>query len=115
MPEVLTSVASEPKNTADSKGQADSNRLAIALSFVVGPRACEIAAITVGDVVDSKGNVKPQATLKAHQTKEGKSHVTFLSDGAQDEIMKYLDKYSNRLCYHTDALLLSQKSGSISS
>ena len=55
------------------------------MSFVVAPRACEIAAITVGEVVDSKGNVKSQATLKAHQTKERKSYVIFLSDGYADQ------------------------------
>lgn len=56
-PEVFNSLAGAPKNLAKSKGHADRNRLAVVLSFGVELRACEIAAITVGDVVDSKGNV----------------------------------------------------------
>ena len=94
---------------------ADRNRLAVVLSFGVGLRACEIAAITVGDVVDSKGNVKSQATLKSHQTKGKKSHVIFLSDAVQDEIKKYLDKYSYRIKSHKDALLTPQKGGAFTS
>ena len=37
---------------------ADRNRMMVVLSYGVGLRACEIAAITVGDVLDSENNVR---------------------------------------------------------
>ena len=37
---------------------ADRNRMMVVLSYGVGLRACEIAAITVGDVLYSENNVR---------------------------------------------------------
>ena len=49
---------------------ADRNRMMVVLSYGVGLRACQIAAITVGDVLDSGNNVRETAILAAHQTRD---------------------------------------------
>ena len=45
------------------------NHTIIALSFYAGLRACEIAALQVGDVLDEAGGVKDTIYLSADQTK----------------------------------------------
>jgi integrase/recombinase XerD len=94
---------------------ADRNRIAVVLSFAAGLRACEIAAITIGDVVDSNGEVKSQAFLKKHQVKGNESGTIYLSDAVRKEISSFIAKYPHRLNAPSNALLQSQKSGSFSS
>ena len=45
------------------------NHTIIALSFYAGLRACEIAALRIGDVFDPEGNVKDTIYLSSSQTK----------------------------------------------
>ena len=45
------------------------NHTIIALSFYAGLRACEIAALRIGDVFDEAGGVKDTIYLSADQTK----------------------------------------------
>ena len=45
------------------------NHTAMALSFYAGLRACEIAALRVGDVYDQNGGVKDTIYLNSDQTK----------------------------------------------
>ena len=54
---------------------ADRNRMMVVLSYGVGLRACEIAAITVGDVLDSENNVRETVFLGAHQTKRDRNRI----------------------------------------
>ena len=53
------------------------NHSAVALSFYAGLRACEIAALRVGDVFDDFGNVKDTIYLNSDQTK-GSDSATVL-------------------------------------
>ena len=61
--------------TTKMNRHADSNWLAVVLSFETGLLVCEIATITASDVTDSEGNVKSSAALKAHQTEGEKAHT----------------------------------------
>ena len=83
---------------------ADRNRMMVVLSYGVGLRACEIAAITVGDVLDSENKVRETVILAAHQTKGSKSHSLDLSDSVRKEIAKYIK-------LRKSPLLRSQKGG----
>ncbi len=74
---------------------ADRNRMMVVLSYRVGLRACEIAAITVGDVLNSENNVRETVILIAHHTKRSKSHSLFLSDSVRKEIAKYIKATRN--------------------
>ena len=69
---------------------ADRNRMMVVLSYGVGLRACEIAAITVGDVLDSENNVRETVILGAHQTKGSKSQSLYLSVSVRKKIAKYI-------------------------
>ena len=53
------------------------NRLVIILSYYVGLRACEIASLKVGDVVDGEGQVKDTVLLTKEMTKgeQGKQRL----------------------------------------
>ena len=53
------------------------NHTAMALSFYAGLRACEIAALRVGDVFDDLGGVKDTIYLNSAQTK-GSDSATVL-------------------------------------
>ena len=90
---------------------ADRNRMMVVLSYGVGLRACEIAAITVGDVLDSENNVRETVFLGAHQTKGSKSHSVYLSDSVRKEIAKYIKLHKEFLTTRKSPLLRSQKGG----
>ena len=53
----------------DSKRHSTRNHTAVALSFYAGLRACEIAALRIGDVFDAEGGVRDTVHLRAAQTK----------------------------------------------
>ncbi len=56
---------------------SERNRLAVMLSFLVGLRVGEIAALSVVDVVDGEGHVRDQLRLNPAHTKGGVSRTTF--------------------------------------
>ena len=89
---------------------ADRNRMMVVLSYGVGLRACEIAAITVGDVLDSENNVRETVILAAHQTKGLKSHSLYLSDPVRKEIPKYIKATQGSLTVsEIDAAAISER------
>ena len=57
----------------DSLRYSTRNHTAVALSFYAGLRACEIAALRVGDVFDANGKPKDTIYLSAAQTKGSES------------------------------------------
>ena len=56
------------------------NRVVIILSYFVGLRACEIASLKVGDVLDGEGNIKDTVLLTKDMTKGSKAIGVYLSD-----------------------------------
>jgi integrase/recombinase XerD len=61
---VLTDPELKRVITVAAQGRyADRNRMAVMLSFLAGMRACEIAALTVGSVIDSQGEPKNEIRL----------------------------------------------------
>ena len=87
------------------------NRLVIILSYYVGLRACEIASLKVGDVVDGEGQVKDTVLLTKEMTKGSKANSVYLSDFVQKEIRKYLESNAERLVTLKSPLIYSQRSG----
>ena len=55
------------------------NRLVIILSYYVGLRACEIASLKVGDVVDGEGNIKDTVLLTKYMTKGNSATEHFVT------------------------------------
>ena len=73
------------------------NRLVIILSYYVGLRACEIASLKVGDVVDGEGNIKDTVLLTKYMTKGNSANSVYLSEFVKKEIKKYLESNTERL------------------
>jgi integrase/recombinase XerD len=66
------------------------NRCMFLLALYSGMRVGELAALNVGDVVDAKGKVRDQITLKPHQTKGRHARTVLLNSPAQAEIERYM-------------------------
>lgn len=94
------------------------NRLVVMLSYLAGLRACEIAALKVGDVItelkDGSWEVKTEAVLKSNQTKGNKAQTVVFSSALRKEIASY---YQEILVTTeaTDFLIVSQKKSGFSS
>ena len=69
---------------------AGRNRLAVMLSHLAGLRVGEIAALTVGDVVDREGKVRDQVRLNPAFTKGGVGRTIFVNKRLKREIARYL-------------------------
>lgn len=82
------------------------NRCALQLSWLAGMRVGEIAALSVGDVLDADGNVRTQIQLKAAQTKGDTGRTVLLNAQAQAELSIYLQKL--RQSKSTDPLFRSR-------
>ena len=66
------------------------NRCMFLLALYSGMRVGELAALNVGDVVDSKNKQRDQIMLKPHQTKGRHARTVLLNSLAQAEIERYL-------------------------
>lgn len=66
------------------------NRCMFLLALYSGMRVGELAALSVGDVVDGRGKVRVQVLLKPHQTKGKHARTVLLNAQAQAEIGRYL-------------------------
>jgi len=94
------------------------NRLVVMLSYMAGLRACEIAALKVGDVInelkDGTWEVKSEAVLKSNQTKGNKAQTVVFSSALRKEIASYYAQ-SEETLEMTDFLIISQKKSGFSS
>ncbi|MDC1381321.1 site-specific integrase [Octadecabacter sp.] len=61
----------------------------ILTSFYAGPRAKEIAALTVGNVFDEDGNVRSQFILSAAQSKGGQTRTVYLNQRFRKALLEY--------------------------
>jgi integrase/recombinase XerD len=85
------------------------NRLAFVLSIYAGLRVGEIAALTVGDVINGGGEVRREIKLGAHQTKGSKGRTVILSRRVRSEIGTYA---KTQVFWRDDAALIaSQRNG----
>ena len=82
------------------------------VSFYAGLQAIEIAALTIGDVVDEGGRVRSQFVLKAPQSKGGTTRTVYLSQ----RLRRALGQYTANLdcAQAARALFASQKGGAFS-
>lgn len=85
------------------------DRAAVMLSFYAGMRVGEIAALTMGDVLDGQGRVRDQIRLRAEITKGGHARAVFPNDRLRVELQRYVDDMpAARRASHAP-LLLTQK------
>lgn len=69
---------------------AERNRMILRLGFGAGLRACSIAALKIGNVLNDVGNVKDEFVLLATQTKGRAAQRVFVSTRLKKEIERYV-------------------------
>lgn len=84
------------------------DRLAVTLSYWLGLRAKELAALTVGDVYDDHGRTRQVLHLKASYTKREKARDVFLS---APEVIRRLEAYRDGKRLKPDTPLMRTRSG----
>ena len=87
------------------------NHTAVALSFYAGLRACEIAALRVGDVFDDFGRVKDTIYLSSAQTKGSDSATVLVNSKLSKQLKKFGQQYPTHMADRTAPLLFSAKGG----
>ncbi|MDA9350032.1 site-specific integrase [bacterium] len=90
------------------------NHTTVALSFYAGLRACEIAALRVGDVFDEASNVKDTIYLSADQTKGSDSATVLVNTKLKRQLEKFAKQYPVHMSTRTAPLLFSAKGGGFS-
>ena len=83
----------------------------IALSFYAGLRACEIAALSVGDVFDEAGGVKDTIYLNSNQNKGSDSATVLVNTKLKRQLLKFAKQYSVHVSNRSAPLLFSAKGG----
>ena len=87
------------------------NHTTVALSFYAGLRACEIAALRVGDVFDEANNVKDTIYLSAGQTKGSDSTTVLVNTKLKRQLEKFAKQYPLHISKRSAPLLFSAKGG----
>jgi len=87
------------------------NHTAIALSFYAGLRACEIAALQVGDVFDEAGGVKDTIYLNSDQTKGSDSGTVLVNTKLRRQLVRFAKQYPVHSSNSTIPMLFSAKGG----
>lgn len=85
------------------------NKTMIFLSYYSGLRACEIAALRVGDVIAETGEVLGVITLKADQTKGRSRGRVFLGKKVRKQISDYYSARPELRSFRGLPLFYSQK------
>lgn len=96
----------------DSKRHATRNHTAAALSFYAGLRACEIAALRIGDVFDDTGDVRDTIHLRAIQTKGNEAATVLVNKRLALQLKRYAAQHPKRIQQPAAALIFSAKGGS---
>ena len=95
----------------DSKRHATRNHTAVALSFYAGLRACEIAALQIGDVFDAEGGVRDTVHLRAAQTKGNEAATVLVNKRLAMQLKRYAAQHPKRIQQPAAALIFSAKRG----
>ena len=74
---------------------AERDRAMVLLTHLAGMRIGEVAALTVGDVLDRNGDIVPEINLAAHQTKGAHARTVVLSTRMRQELMDHMDWYQS--------------------
>ena len=69
------------------------DRAMVLLTHFAGMRIGEVAALTVGDVLDRNGDIVPEINLAAHQTKGSHARSVVLSTRMRQELRDYIAWY----------------------
>ena len=93
----------------DSLRHPTRNHTAVALSFCAGLRACEIAALRIGDVFDAAGAVRDTVYLTAAQTKGSETCTVLVNKRLRVQLQRYAAQYPNRITQPNAPVIFSAK------
>lgn len=96
MPRAKTLTQAEIKRVLDwvkTRAHPERNRALVLLSHLAGLRAKEMAALRIGDILDSNGKVRDEVTLTAEQTKGRYGRVVYLNTKLRRELAAYITKH----------------------
>ncbi len=98
----------------DGHRHAARNRAIFAVSFYAGLRACEIAALRVGDVFDDRGAVRDTLYLSSAQTKGSEGSTVLVSKRLAKALGAYAAAHHSHITYPNAPLFFSAKGGGFS-
>ena len=98
----------------DSLRYSTRNHTAVALSFYAGLRACEIAALRIGDVFDAYGKPKDTIYLSAAQTKGNESCTVLANKRLTQQLTRYAAQHPKQLLKPAAPPIFSAKGGGFS-
>ena len=87
------------------------NHTAVALSFYAGLRACEIAALRIGDVFDEAGGIKDTIYLNSDQTKGSDSATVLVNTKLRRQLVRFAKQYPVHVSTKSVPLLFSANGG----
>ena len=90
------------------------NHTIFVFSFFAGLRACEIAALKVGDVFDANGEVRDTIYLTANQTKGGEANTVLVSKRLAKALKAFATQYPHHISTPAVQLFFSAKRGGFS-
>ncbi len=67
---------------------AQRNRVMLMMTVAAGLRVSEVAGLTLGDVLDSKGAVRGEVFLAAHRVKHQHARTIYINSRLQQELPK---------------------------
>ena len=73
-----------------TKDHAQRNRVMLMMTVAAGLRVGEVAALTLGDVLDSEGAVRAEIYLAAHRVKHGHARTIYINSRLQQELADYI-------------------------
>jgi integrase/recombinase XerD len=73
-----------------NNANAERNKLMFGFGVLAGLRVSEIAGLTVGDVLDTDGQVRSEIYLASNRVKHGHARTIFLNTRLQQELTAYL-------------------------
>jgi integrase/recombinase XerD len=65
------------------------------MTVAAGLRVSEVAGLTLGDVLDTKGAVRGEVFLAAHRVKHGHARTIYINSRLQAELADYISTRSN--------------------
>ena len=95
----------------DSLRHSTRNHTAIALSFYAGLRACEIAALRIGDVFDADGKARDTIYLAAAQTKGNDTATVLVNKKLRAQLQRYAAAHPKQLAKPASPIMFSGKGG----
>jgi integrase/recombinase XerD len=70
---------------------AQRNRAMLLMTVAAGLRVSEVAGLTLGDVLDSKGTVRGEVYLARDRVKHGHARTIYINSRLQQELAAYID------------------------